>query len=263
MKQRIITGGIFGAVLLSLIYVGGLPYSCFILLLAFTGMHEFLRMVGLRSQLLPSVIGYGLLLFILWPALHLSVSFGLGLQNLIILAMLLLFIYTVVSKNHFHIEHVALIILGALYIGFGFYYMAAVRHSPESNGFWMTLLILFGVWATDTGAYFIGRKWGRRKLWPAISPKKTIEGSVGGLFLAVAVILLINEGIHLVSMGHALAIAVVTSLAAQLGDFVESGMKRHYGIKDSGQILPGHGGVLDRMDSMLYVFPVLHVLGVL
>ena len=137
-----------------------------------------------------------------------------------------------------------------------------VIHASEPNGHQWLLLALFLVWAADTGAYFAGRKFGgkvfSRKLAPRISPNKTIEGLLGGLTLALAVAiagaLLIGAGVeHLPAIG---AVALATVLFSVVGDLFESMLKRHVGVKDSGNLIPGHGGVLDRLDGVLAALPV-------
>ena len=137
-----------------------------------------------------------------------------------------------------------------------------VIHAGEPNGHQWLLLALFLVWAADTGAYFAGRKYGgkvfSRKLAPRISPNKTIEGLLGGMSLALAVAiagaLLIGAGVEqLPAIG---AVALVTVLFSVVGDLFESLLKRHVGVKDSGNLIPGHGGVLDRLDGVLAALPV-------
>ena len=128
------------------------------------------------------------------------------------------------------------------------------------NGLPLFFFVLFNIWATDSGAYFIGRALGKRKLWPEISPKKTVEGAIGGIASAL-VLTVIFQLIHpLFSFSEALLAAIVIAVFGQMGDLVESALKRHYGVKDSGNILPGHGGILDRFDSLIFVLPILHVL---
>jgi phosphatidate cytidylyltransferase len=115
------------------------------------------------------------------------------------------------------------------------------------------------IWATDSGAYFIGKATGKTKLWPEISPNKTVEGSIGGVVsaLLVAVLFAIFSEIN-ATIFTLMAITVVLSIFGQIGDLVQSAFKRHFNVKDSGNILPGHGGILDRFDSLLFVLPLLH-----
>ena len=115
------------------------------------------------------------------------------------------------------------------------------------------------VWTTDSGAYFVGRKLGKHKLWPEISPKKTIEGSIGGVVIAVIFAVLMQLIYPFASSWTLLiVVTIIASIIGQMGDLVESAIKRHYGVKDSGTILPGHGGILDRFDSLLFAVPLLH-----
>lgn len=173
------------------------------------------------------------------------------------IAVILLLIHTVVVKNSFTFDDAAFAILGTLYIGVGFYYLIETR----IEGLAFVVYALLVVWFTDSGAYFTGRKIGKRKLWPEISPNKTIEGFVGGIIWAIAIALILNYFVDLDKSIIVIAIVtVIASIFGQLGDLVESALKRHFNVKDSGHILPGHGGILDRFDSILFVMPLLHFL---
>jgi phosphatidate cytidylyltransferase len=153
--------------------------------------------------------------------------------------------------------------VGAIYIGYGFTFMMETMWL--NHGILLTLVILFITWANDTSAYFVGKRWGQRKLWPSISPKKTIEGSIAGIIAGLFISLLFFnifpelEGTMIKAIGLGLFVTVV----GQIGDLVESAWKRTIGVKDSGSILPGHGGLFDRFDSLLFVFIVLYTFGVL
>lgn len=141
-----------------------------------------------------------------------------------------------------------------------------VIHAGQPNGHRWLLLALFLVWAADTGAYFAGRKFGGklfggRKLAPRISPNKTIEGLLGGIVLAVLVAIAgaLLIGIDAARLPAVVLVAIVTVLFSVVGDLFESLLKRHVGAKDSSQLIPGHGGVLDRVDSLLAALPVFAV----
>lgn len=261
MKQRIVTGVIGGILFITLVYLGGMWYSLLLFLLALIGLFEFLRMAGIRPFSITGILSYLLMLSIVWPDLVSSSWPFFHFSSVLMPALILLLFTTVVKKNEIHVEHAALSLLGAIYIGFGFTYMGAFRNGVSDHGFWLTMLILLGIWATDSGAYFVGRSFGKNKLWPAISPNKTIEGSLGGIVIAFVIVLAINTAKNVVPFMQALQIAFVIGVTAQMGDLVESAIKRHFGVKDSGQIFPGHGGVLDRTDSWLIVFPILYILG--
>lgn len=135
-------------------------------------------------------------------------------------------------------------------------------HASQPNGHQWLLLALFLVWAADSGAYFAGRHLGgkffARKLAPRISPNKTIEGLLGGLLLALAVAIAgaLLIGVEAAQLSSVAVVAAATVLFSVVGDLFESLLKRHVGVKDSGDLIPGHGGVLDRMDSVLAALPV-------
>ena len=117
------------------------------------------------------------------------------------------------------------------------------------------------MWLTDTGAYIFGRLMGKHKLWPVISPNKTIEGFIGGLICSIIVPLVMLQFVDFnIAIWLLIIVTIILSMFGQLGDLVESGLKRHFGVKDSGRILPGHGGILDRFDSFMFVLPLLNIL---
>jgi phosphatidate cytidylyltransferase len=158
------------------------------------------------------------------------------------------------------LDQAGLIFIGIVYLGLGFHYIMETR-LLDSHGLFWTLLVLIGIWSADSGAYFGGVLFGKHLLWPAISPKKTYEGAIGGIILAVLVTLIFSyANPDLLSLTQAVILGVVISIVGQLGDFIQSAYKRAKGIKDTGALLPGHGGVLDRVDSWLIVFPFVHFL---
>ncbi|MBN2983641.1 MULTISPECIES: phosphatidate cytidylyltransferase [Cohnella] len=261
MGQRIVTGVVAGAGFLALLYVGSGYYSALLALLALIGFFEFVRLNGMPPARLDVAIGYAAVLLLALPTL----PFGWqppSVATVAWLAMLAFLAATVLSKNQIDLGHAALLLLGVFYIGLGFRYMSATREL-EHGLFW-SLLAFFCIWGSDAGAYFVGKAIGKRKLWPAISPNKTVEGAIGGLAVAAAcgvAFALVRP--ELLSIGRALAIAVCAAAGGTLGDLIQSAYKRLRGVKDSGALLPGHGGALDRTDSWIVVFPLLHVLSLL
>jgi phosphatidate cytidylyltransferase len=259
MKQRIITAVVAAAVFLPIVFYGGRPFTLLVYLLGTIGVLELLRMKRIDLLSFPVFLSLVLLWAFLIPR---GTDFPLTAFSdykveIALFAVLLLLTYTVLIKNKFTFDDAAFVMLATIYVGMGFYYFIEIRQIGLVHVFFA----LFIIWATDSGAYFIGRAMGKNKLWPEISPNKTVEGSLGGVICAILVAIIFQLVAPVEeSIIQLLIIAVVLSIFGQVGDLVESAFKRHYGVKDSGRILPGHGGILDRFDSLLFVWPILYFL---
>ena len=262
MKQRVIWGAIALVIFLPFLLWGGLSFQIFVGLLAMIGVAEMLRMKELEFFSLEGALAM-LGAFVLtvpldhyFPSLPIDSSFSVyGILVFLLLAG------TVINSDDYSFEDAAYPIASSLYVGIGFQNLVAAR----MIGLDKVLFALFIVWATDIGAYMIGRRFGTRKLLPKVSPNKTIEGSLGGVVCAMVVSLvfmLVDKAVyaphHLLAM---LLYVALFSVFGQFGDLVESAIKRHFGVKDSGRLIPGHGGILDRFDSMIFVFPIMHLFG--
>lgn len=151
----------------------------------------------------------------------------------------------------------AVVAFGVLYVAWLLGHLILIRSLPE--GIYLVFLVFLVTWANDTGAFLIGSPWGRTPLAPRISPKKTWEGVIGGSIASVAAAFACRAWfLESLTAVDALLIAVVVSVAAPLGDLCESLLKRSAGIKDSGAIIPGHGGILDRVDSLIFTAPAFY-----
>ncbi|MBC7384858.1 MAG: CDP-archaeol synthase [Cryobacterium sp.] len=158
-----------------------------------------------------------------------------------------------------HYTELMFTIFGFVYLAFLPTYLVAIR-STAAGVHW-TLLFLLIVWANDIGAYFAGRKYGKKRLYPHISPKKSWEGAIGGALSAVFMSVLYKAVFfHPLSWSGAIIIAVILSIVAPVGDLAESFLKRAFDKKDSSSILPGHGGFLDRFDSVVFALPVMYAM---
>ncbi len=151
---------------------------------------------------------------------------------------------------------------GYLYIPWMLGYVITLRYTPDGSlGFWYLLLPMLAIIATDVGAYTFGRLFGKTRLAPNISPNKTVEGALGGLGLAIIVVtslllfMKLNYGIN-IDLFDAILFSILASCSAQLGDLFESLIKRWAGVKDTGSFMPGHGGMLDRIDSIIFAVPL-------
>lgn len=148
---------------------------------------------------------------------------------------------------------------GVMYVGFLGSFIVRLRGVDFDAAEWV-FLALIGTWAVDTSAYFVGRAIGRRPLAPTISPKKTVEGFLGGYAGGFAAVLAMNIAFDLgVAPASIVSLGLLLPGLATIGDLAESAMKRATGVKDTSELVPGHGGVLDRMDSILFVFPLVYL----
>lgn len=254
---RIVTGLILAIGWLLLLLVGSYYLFCLIIMVAGGGaLYEFHRMSAPATEqkfIVPAVI-LGIL-----PLAAASVWGSPGIISSLFLAFCLLVILTVGVYPSLDngLLFIARLWFGVFYLGFCAAHLILLRSFPQGVNW---LLVLTAVTAgSDTGAYYIGRTLGKTKLYPALSPGKTRAGAVGGLIggllggLGTAVIFL--DGINMLATA---VLALVLSAAGIVGDLLESLIKRVSGVKDSGQLLPGHGGLLDRCDSLLLTAPVLY-----
>ncbi len=203
-----------------------------------------------------------------WPlALISAIAVGIAgflgeaqTSGIFALAVLVLLVRRLGRQPHVEaLKAVAGEVLGLFYLPFLLQFFYEFFRAERGAALVIGLLVL--VWAYDTGAFLAGRRWGRRKLAPQLSPGKTWEGVLGGALLAfVAAVLglwiLMPEWPWTARLGHGLGLSLLVSAAAQLGDLFESKLKRAAGVKDSGVLFPGHGGMLDRIDALLFALPV-------
>ncbi|UQS81587.1 phosphatidate cytidylyltransferase [Bombilactobacillus folatiphilus] len=269
MKTRIITAIVALIIFVPILIAGGFWIDLAASILAVIGLSEIYIM---RKRIIVSpdfLIGaIGVLLLSLPEKALTWLPKAFSRLDLAYVFVVLLLILTVITKNNYSFEDAGTTILSMFYIGNGFHYLAAIRNA-DTGGLSLLLFGMIIVWITDSGAYFVGRIFGRHKLYPAISPNKTWEGSIGGVFFAVifalVYMIVFQQWQYVPNIPHnvflLILITIFLSAAGQVGDLVESAYKRFYGVKDSGHILPGHGGILDRFDSMLFVLPLIHSLG--
>ena len=261
MRTRIITAVVALAIFIPLIVYGHWPLTIAAVALGIIAMSEILVMKKMFVISFEAIVSYlGVALLILpdsWLDFLPSVATRwFGFYVLVVLLLL----HTVLRKQRFTFDDVGVLTLAMLYIGMGFHFFVVAR----SINFITLLYGMLIVWLTDSGAYLIGRKIGKNKLAPKISPNKTWEGSIGG---TVAATIILAIYLYFLPVGGArlpmILLTIVLSIMGQFGDLIESSLKRYYGVKDSGKILQGHGGILDRFDSMLIVMPMLHLLGII
>jgi phosphatidate cytidylyltransferase len=258
LKKRVITAVCLLPVLVAAVWFDK-PLPWLTILVAIWGVLaalEFYRVVE-TSQVLP-LTGFGLiwtLLFIISP--HCSWAY---INPLLLTSAVVLPPIWLLARRH-HKEEAFLgwvwTIAGILYVGWLLSHFVALR-GLESGRDWV-LFALFTTFASDSAAYFVGRAWGSHHLAPGISPGKTWEGTTGGFLAAIITSLLLVMLLDLpITYPQAIPLALAVSAFGQLGDLFESLFKRNMGVKDSGKTIPGHGGFLDRMDSIVFAGVVVY-----
>ncbi len=272
MLKRIVTAVIALAILLPfLIFSGEVPFLIPILatLLSLVALWELFSCVGVQRDLWVTLPAY-----LLPPALNAgSVIMGNPEKYLIlcIAAMVgylfYLFLVAVLRRGNLSFPRLCEVAVMTGYITFGFLSLPLLRHHVVGGGY-LYLLVFVGAWVTDTFAYFTGRFLGKHKLAPEISPKKTVEGAIGGtLFTMGAFPLygLIVSKLYAVTPNYLVLVlfGLIAAVVSQIGDLIASLIKREHEIKDYGRLFPGHGGVLDRFDSILALCPVLLLLSII
>ena len=269
--RRTLTGG-----WIVIFVLGGFwlhPISFFVtgLILLIGTQYEYylmLRNVGVRPQIVPGIIT-GITVYVL-STLIASRTIPVNSFLLLIPMMIIIMVIELYRRQEKPFDSLAHTFFSVLYtaIPFSMFPFAAYSHSGL-----MTLLphegILFSpgiiigffllIWANDTGAYLAGVSFGRHKLFERISPKKTWEGFLGGVITAVIIALLLSDWLGVVNKIQWVIVSVIISISGTYGDLIESMLKRSIGVKDSGNIMPGHGGFLDRFDSAIISFPLVYL----
>ncbi len=256
MQKRIITGIIGIFFLLLIIYL--LPIYFFYALLFIVLLishYEFYNLFNHKDKTYLIFSTVFCLLFI----------FGISqsINNIIlILIFLFLFIFSIaifsVKQKYSNLPEILKLLIGNIYITF--FLSLSIPIFDNGNGKNLIMFILLIAWSTDSFAYFSGIKFGKNKLCPNISPNKTVEGAIGGICGALIIGLLFNIFILKFSFLEAFFVILILSISCILGDLFESALKRYNNKKDSGALFPGHGGMLDRIDSLFFAIPVFYIL---
>lgn len=253
MKTRVLTAIAALIIFLPLLYLGGDYFKYTTFALGVMAMYEIVKMTFKRLDMVVLTIsGLGGALIYLNDEI-------LGLSQYVIVYLLVIgMLATVVVSGHkIKLVEIGSIIFVTGYIFIGFYSLYMLRNLSLAHVGYLLLTI----WFTDSFAYFGGMKFGKNKLSPNISPNKSIEGSVIGSLSSIAIALLFYFTTNIFSnLAIAIGVTLIVSVIGQFGDLIESAYKREYGVKDSSNLLPGHGGIFDRFDSVILSAPCLILL---
>ncbi|MBI2831044.1 MAG: phosphatidate cytidylyltransferase [Chloroflexi bacterium] len=258
LKQRLITAAWGIPLIIAVVWVGQPWFAIITAIWGLLAAREFYSIVA--AARVPPLAYFGMV----WTVLLIFSPLypGSFAQPLLLTAMVMLpLIWLILRPNREEaFTRWAWTIAGILYVGWLLSYMVALR-SMDGNFQWSkwVLTVLLITFASDTSAFFIGRKWGKRRLAPSISPKKTCEGAVAGVVGAIVASFILWRLLPLsINPAQVTLLGFLISVFGQLGDLVESLFKRNMGVKDSGNTIPGHGGVLDRMDSVVFAGVVVY-----
>ncbi|MBC8200274.1 MAG: phosphatidate cytidylyltransferase [Desulfobacterales bacterium] len=242
---------------------GSILFAIFICIVCMLALAEYFRIVfnirgksecsnSFSFQILAYV--FGLMIILAAYINSFDIIFGLIILNLILSGLISLSYF---KTNPSVIELTARQVLGIIYIPLFLSCMVLIRNDADGIAWIFFLLVL--VFAGDTGAFYVGRLFGRHKLCPAVSPGKTIEGAIGGLTATLgAGLIFMNYFLKSLPLWPGILFFLSIGVVGQVGDLFESELKRYSGVKDSGSILPGHGGILDRIDALLFAAPVAY-----
>ena len=260
LKHRVITGAVGVPIIILVIWFGHPWFTLLIAAAALAASYEFYRMADFRFR--DPLLCLGLLFTL---ALVLSSHYkNADLLPAVITAAILISLISLLRRpsRETAFRNWAWTMAGAIYVGWMLSYWPNLR-GLESGRAWVYLAMLT-TFANDTAAFFVGRAKGKHKLLPAVSPSKTLEGAIGGLLSSIVAAVIIATVLSRLGQlrtfqyWQIILLGFLVSIFAQLGDLVESLLKRNMGVKESGNLLPGHGGVLDRFDSLIFVGAVVY-----
>jgi len=255
LLKRILSGIVLVGIILGVIFID-LLCALFVTFFIIVGLYEFFTMLEKKGVTTYKYVGIGVGMII-----PLSVAFRFSPTKsweLLFIVLALLFLILMQFRRRANdgvIVDISTTLFGILYVSWFFSFLIKIRYLPGGVGILGALLLITKL--GDIGAFLVGVSVGKTPLIPRISPKKTIEGAMGGMFFSIIAALVSKPLLHF-SYTHLILIAVVLSILGQLGDLSESLIKRDCGVKDSGNILPGMGGILDEIDSLLFTAPVFY-----
>ncbi len=261
MKTRAITGFFFIIVMLASFMFGQYPFGIFFLLLMLLCLREFYGLIKQSGFATNQWLGLFNGLFIYAVFALMAWQTVLPYHQLLFLLPVTLsavFIFELFKKTEAPFSNIAYTFLGLILTCVPFTFFHALAYIKGGFNFHYPLAFMLLLWANDTGAYLVGMKFGSHKLFERHSPKKTWEGFIGGILIGAGVALIINHYFNDLQWCQWVTIAVLISCFGTLGDLVESMFKRSINVKDSGGILPGHGGLLDRFDGLFIAAPIVY-----
>jgi phosphatidate cytidylyltransferase len=256
LRHRVMVAAVGIPIGLAAIILGGYYVLGLALVLTVFGLHEYYTL--LRPYRPNLLVGYVAGIGAVVGAYYWG---NAGLLVALAVLMILVFVWSLFGELGAHlVGRMAMTGFGVVWVGLGFAYVLLIREL--NHGMALTILLVGCTMVNDTFAYFVGRAVGRHKMAPRVSPGKSIEGAIGGIVGSIVVALIVKIYSPWLTWGEAMIFGVVIGVVGQWGDLFESAVKRDFRVKDSGKILPGHGGILDRFDAVLFAGFVTYWLAV-
>lgn len=257
LMPRVLTILIGVPIIFACTYYGGMAFLLLVLVLALVSMYEFFTLMQKKGYSPFNTIGYFFtVFFIVFAYYSLKRNWEPAHSAILTCAAILTFTSGIFYKKvQDEIPNIAVTLMGLFYVGWLYSYLIFIRSLTDHGAY--LFFLMFTVWGTDVAAYLVGSWIGRIKLSPYISPKKTVEGAVAGFVVSVGAALAFGRMAE-ISMLDSLFLGITVGIMAQVSDLVESLIKRDAGVKDSSSLVPGHGGVLDRMDSFILTAPIMY-----
>ncbi|MEW6005680.1 MAG: phosphatidate cytidylyltransferase [Stygiobacter sp.] len=262
LTSRVIVALIGIPLIVALCLIGKIPFLIFVLFIGLISFNEYSSMLRSKNSFPNKLIGFLAVTVLIINEYKLIIDYHL-LFTLIIIFLLLFELFRNKSSA---INNIGSTLLGIFYIGI---FSASIINLRQfyadsvftySQGGYLILSILISIWLCDSAAYFIGSAYGLHKLIPRISPKKSWEGAIAGfIFSVVGMVVSKSFMLEFLSLADAIIIGIIIGVFGQIGDLVESLIKRDTNVKDSSSIIPGHGGILDRFDSLLFTAPIVYL----
>lgn len=250
-------GALFISPLIIFIFLGGIYFYVLTVIISLLGLNEFYKVMRNKNINPVEIIGYATCLIYYFIIFNSKTLESVMPLNILIL-LCLLCIPVIMPK--YNIIDVAVTYVGYLYVGVFFSFLPLIN--MKQFGPYLIWLPFIAAWSCDTLAYYSGRFFGKVKLCPKVSPNKTVEGAIGGLIGSGLMCgfygYVIGSKILVISLGHYFIIGLICGVFCQFGDLVASSIKRYFGIKDYSNLIPGHGGILDRFDSILFASVVVY-----
>ncbi len=260
--QRILVSLVAIPLIVAVCYIGKIPFLLFVIIIGLMAFHEFYSMAKKKNIFLNLLIGFPSVIAIILNNYFQFIEF----KFLLLIIVLLLLLTELFRNKSSAIQNIGASLLGIFYMGFfaasilGIREFFAYSDLLYTEGGFIIISILVSIWICDSAAFFLGTAFGKHKMFPRVSPNKSWEGAIAGFVFAVLTMIAAKALIlDFLSLTDALVIGIIVGAFGQIGDLIESLIKRDAGVKDSSALIPGHGGIFDRFDSLLFSSPIIYI----